>query len=86
MRSSGDVPDPLPLRNIPVPAEVARVDGCTCGGLEYHWAQSVYDPPGSGCALWSLPHEQVVAAVDAAQDRLAAFTAGLNARLSARSC
>jgi hypothetical protein len=38
----------------------------------------------SGCAIWSLPPEDVVAAVDAAQDRLAAFTAGLNSRLRER--
>ena len=75
------LPDPLPLRNIPVPAEVTRVEGCTCGGMEWHRVQSVYDEPGSGCALWLLPYEDQMAAADAASARLASFTAGLNARL-----
>jgi hypothetical protein len=78
-------PNPLPLRNIPVPAEVTRVDGCTCGGMEWHRARSAWDDPGSGCAIWSLPPGDAMAAVDAALDRLAAFTAGLNSRLRDRS-
>ncbi len=65
-------PDPLPLRSIPVPAEVTRVEGCDCGGLEWH---------GAGCSLWSLPCEDQMAAIDAAEARLAAHTADLNARL-----
>ena len=35
----------------------------------------------TGCALYSLPCDVQVAAVDAARDRLASFTAALNARL-----
>lgn len=77
------IPDPLPLRNIPVPAEVTRVEGCTCGGLEYHRAQTIYDSPGSGCALWALPQDEIRAAVDDALARLDAHTAALNARLRA---
>jgi hypothetical protein len=68
----GDATDPLPLRNAPVPAEVTRVEGCDCGGLEWH---------RTGCALYSLPYEDAVAAVDDALAREAAFGAALNARL-----
>jgi hypothetical protein len=66
------IPEPLPLRNIPVPAEVTRVEGCDCGGLEWH---------RTDCALFSLPYADQVAAVDAARDRVASSTAELNARL-----
>ena len=75
------VPDPLPLRNIPVPAEVTAVQGCTCGGLEWHRAASNWWPPTSACAIWSLPPEQTQAAIAAARDRLAASTATLNDKL-----
>ena len=75
------VPDPLPLRSIPVPAEVTAVAGCNCGGLEYHRVQSIYDPPGSGCSIWSLPHDEAQAAIDAALGREQAFGDGLNAKL-----
>ena len=78
-----DEPNPLPLRNIPVPAEVTRVEGCTCGGLEWHRAQTGYDPPGTGCAIWSLLHEQVQQAVDDALAREREFGVALNAALRA---
>lgn len=65
----------------PVPAGVAQVDGCTCGGLEWH---QVPDPRGGpGCALWSLPGDRALAAVDDARERLRAYVAGLSARLPA---
>jgi hypothetical protein len=73
--------DPLPLRNIETPREVTAVEGCTCGGLEWHRAQTIYDEPGSGCAIFSLPPEQAKAAVDDALDRSAEFTSLLNDRL-----
>jgi hypothetical protein len=79
-----NIPDPLPLRNVEVPREVTAVAGCTCGGMTFHRAQTAYDPPGSGCALWSLPPEQARAAVEAAEERLREFTAALNRRL--REC
>jgi hypothetical protein len=69
-----NVPDPLPLRTIEVPREVTRVDGCDCGGLEWH---------ATDCALRNLPHEQALAVVDAASQRLREFTAELNSRLHA---
>jgi hypothetical protein len=68
------VPDPWPLRNIPVPPEVSRVEGCDCGGLEYHRAD---------CVIFALPEAERADVLDAARDRLAAFTAALNARLHA---
>jgi hypothetical protein len=68
-----NIPDPLPLRTIAVPREVTRVAGCDCtGSLELH------ETP---CAIWTLPHEQALAAVNAASDRLREYTAALNARL-----
>jgi hypothetical protein len=78
-----EVPDPLPLRSIRVPPEVTAVTGCTCGGVEWHRAQGAYDPPGSGCAIWSLPHGQAQAAVDEALAREREWGAALNARLRA---
>ena len=42
-----------------------------------------WEDPASGCALFSLQYEERIAAVDAARERLAAFTEGLNARLRA---
>jgi hypothetical protein len=76
-----DVPDPLPLRNIPVPAEVTAVAGCTCGGTEYHRVQSDYDPPGSGCSIWAVPPAEAQAAIDAARSRVREFTDALTASL-----
>jgi hypothetical protein len=70
------VPDPLPLRSGPVPAEVTRVEGCSCVGLEWHEV---------GCSLWSLPCEDQMAAIDAARGREAAYTAALNDKLRALS-
>jgi hypothetical protein len=68
-----NIPDPLPLRNIAVPREVTRVTGCDCAGsLELHETR---------CAIWALPHDQALAAIDAASDRLGEYTAALNARL-----
>lgn len=65
-------PDPLPLRNIPTPAEVTAVEGCDCGGMEWH---------DQRCSIWSVPYEDQMAALDAARRREAAYTADLNARL-----
>ena len=67
-----DIPDPLPLRTIEIPAEVDAVDGCDCGGLRYHFV---------GCSLFLLPPEQAKAFVEAAEDRVSEFTAALNRRL-----
>ena len=67
-----NAPDPLPLRCIETPREVSQVDGCSCGGLEWH---------AEGCTIWQLPPEQARAAIDAAHEREQAFTDALNARL-----
>ena len=72
------VPDPFPLRNIPVPAEVTAVEGCTCGGLEWHVIPSGGHP---GCALYAETAEKAHAAVNAAIERLSWYTVTLNARL-----
>jgi hypothetical protein len=69
---SGPTSDPLPLRNIPVPAEVTRVEGCDCGGMEWH---------DQRCSIWSVAYEDQMVALDAARARLAAHTAALNERL-----
>ena len=58
----------------PVPREVTAVAGCTCGGLQWH---------REDCTLFSLPYADAQAAVDAAEARLAAYTAHLNAGLRA---
>ena len=70
-----NVPDPFPLRSIDVPREVTQVEGCSCDGLEWH---------AEGCTIWQVPYEQARAAVDAAHDREAAFTAELNRKLRER--
>ena len=67
-------PDPLPLRSIPVPAEVSRVEGCDCGGQQWH---------RQDCTIFSLPYETAQGAVDASLERERAFTDRLNARLRA---
>ena len=73
-----NVPDPLPLRSIPVPTEVSSVAGCDCGGVEWHKGAGWNDP---GCSIWSLPAAQQQAAVHAAQDRLTAFSDALTVKL-----
>ena len=64
--------DLLSLRSLPVPPEVARVQGCTCGGLDWH---------AEGCGLFSVDKEQAAEAVAAAHRRLREHTDGLNDRL-----
>jgi hypothetical protein len=73
-----DIPDPFPLRAIPVPLEVSEVAGCDCGGAEWHRSGSLSGPE---CSIWSLPEAERLAAITAAQGRLSAYTAALNARL-----
>lgn len=67
-----NVPDPLPLRTIEVPREVTQVEGCSCGGLEWH---------AEGCSIWQLPQDQVLAAADDARTREQAFGDELNRKL-----
>jgi hypothetical protein len=62
----------LGLASLPVPSEMTRVAGCTCGGLDWH---------RQDCGLFALPAEQVAGAVDAAHQRLRVYTADLNRRL-----
>jgi hypothetical protein len=56
----------------PVPREVTAVAGCDCGGLQWH---------GTGCSIWKLSEPAARAALDAAEDRLSAYMAKLNASL-----
>jgi hypothetical protein len=75
-----DVPAPLPLRTIEVPREVSAVEGCDCGGLDWHRGAASWSPLAP-CSIWQLPPDQAQAAIDAAHERMAAFTAELNRRL-----
>lgn len=68
----GNLPDPLPLRTIRVPPEIARVEGCDCGGLECH---------AERCAIRALPWPGQRAAIDAALDRTRDWAAEMSARL-----
>lgn len=77
-----EVPDPLPLRNIAVPLEVSGVEGCNCGGLEWHRTE-MFGQGQPGCSIWALTPEQRDAAIKAAHARLSDFTDSLNARLRA---
>ena len=74
------VPDPLPLRNIPVPPEITRVEGCDCGGMTFHRAPDRGYP---GCSLLALPVDRQRAAIAAAEDREAAWNDELNRKLRA---
>ena len=67
---------------MPVPAEVTRVTGCDCGGLEWHRAA---DWRQAGCPIWNLPPGEAAAATDDALGRLSDYTAGLNAALDGRT-
>lgn len=71
-RISALVPDPLPLRNIDVPREVTQVEGCDCGGIDWH---------AEGCPIWQVPRDQAHAAIADAKAREQAFTAELNRKL-----
>lgn len=53
-----------------VPPEVYAVSGCNCGGLQWH---------REDCSIWSIPHAEWMAALDAAEARLAAYVAAMNA-------
>lgn len=67
-----NIPDPLPLRNIPIPPEVTAVAGCNCGGMEWH---------REDCSIWQVPYEDARVALDDARAREQAFGDALNARL-----
>lgn len=75
-----DIPDPLPLRSIPVPPEVTRVEGCNCGGVEWHLAESWGTP---ACSIWALPRDHVMAAIGESRARRRAFGAALDEKLRA---
>lgn len=60
--------------SIPVPEHVTRVEGCDCGGLQWH---------ATTCTLWKVDHDQRMAAVGDAERRLKEHTAELNRQLRA---
>lgn len=67
------VPDPLPLRSIPVPAGVTRIAGCDCGsGCEWHQEK---------CSIWSVPRDVATAAISESRERQREWGERLNARL-----
>ncbi len=67
-----DFDDILDLRCRPVPPEISRVEGCDCGGSQWH---------RTDCAIWQLPRDVALAAVADAERRIAYHTAELNRRL-----
>ena len=63
------------LPSIPVPKHVTRVQGCDCtGGMDMH---------ESRCAIFRMPGDEALAAVEAAKERLREHTAQLNRELHA---
>lgn len=67
-----DVPDPFPLRSIPIPSEVTAVAGCDCGGLQWH---------RQDCTIWQAAPEQALGSIMDAQGRLSEWGSRLNQRL-----
>lgn len=59
------------------PKAVTRVNGCDCGGIEWHRVASPWSGE-AGCAIWGLDREQFLANIDAANERSAAYCAELN--------
>jgi hypothetical protein len=57
----------------PIPKSVNRVDGCNCGGIRLHRVD---------CTLGELDDEQIVANIDAANERSAAYCAEINHRMN----
>lgn len=57
-----------------VPLEITRVEGCDCGGLDFHRVD---------CTIFQLDRDRITANVDAARQRLRGYTAAMNKRLRA---
>lgn len=68
----------LHLPTVPVPPEVSHVDGCSCGGLDWHLQD---------CTIFGIPVEQAQEAIAAThqrlQERADALTRQLHAELAA---
>jgi hypothetical protein len=67
--------------SIPIPEHISRVEGCGCGGLNYHRSSTPWDPENKPCPIWDLEPEQRVAAVTATSERMRRFTEELNERV-----
>jgi hypothetical protein len=59
---------------MPVPPEVTRVDGCSCGGLDWHLQD---------CTIFSVPVGRAKEAIAATHQRLRDHTEELNRQLHA---
>lgn len=57
-----------------IPKAVGSVDGCDCGGSEWHRAASSWSSEPA-CSIWGLDREQYLANIDAANERLIAYCA-----------
>lgn len=57
-----------------IPKAVSRVDGCNCGGTESHRVASPWSSEAA-CPIWDLDREQVLANINAANERLVAYCA-----------
>lgn len=64
--------------NIPIPREVTQVEGCDCGGTDYHSVASSWDPDKPGCSLWNVPYEKRIAATEASRQRQREFNEEVN--------
>jgi hypothetical protein len=57
-----------------IPKAVGRVNGCNCGGTEWHRAASPWSSEPA-CSIWDLDREQYLANIDDANERLIAYCA-----------
>lgn len=67
----------MSLLNLPTvtpPPEISRVDGCSCGGLDWHLKE---------CTIFTVSHGEAKEAVAAAHQRLRDFSDGLTRQLRA---
>lgn len=67
----------MSLLHLPVvtpPPEISRVDGCSCGGIDWHL---------NDCTIFRVPKEQALAAIAAAHQRMQDHADGLTRQLRA---
>lgn len=61
--------DPWAQSSRPIPKSVNRVDGCNCGGIEWHRVD---------CSITGLDRAQALANIDGVNERSAAYCAEIN--------